>query len=73
MEKTTKTKTHMEIFTEKYPAEEVKRNPLKATEAYGYLECLEQFLPSDSWIDMCKSLILVTLFSIADERLSDNE
>ena len=73
MEKNTKSKTHMEIFLEKYPVDRILENPLKATEAYGYLECIEQFLPSESWVDTYKGLIILALVGIADERFGSHE
>lgn len=73
MEKTTKSKNHKEIFLEKYPVDVITENPLKATEAYGYLECIEQFLPSESWVDTYKALIIVALMGIADERFGNHE
>ena len=41
-----KSKTFMEIFEELYPPEEIADNPFKMAEAIGYLNCLEQFVPS---------------------------
>ena len=41
-----KSKTFMEIFEELYPPEEIADKPFKIAEAIGYLNCLEQFVPS---------------------------
>ena len=41
-----RSKTFMEIFEELYPTKEITDNPLRAAEAIGYLNCLEQFVPS---------------------------
>ena len=41
-----RSKTSMELFEELYPAKEIAGNPLRAAEAIGYLNCLEQFVPS---------------------------
>lgn len=73
MEKNTKSKTHREIFEEEYPFDVISHNPLKATEAYGYLECLKQFLPSYAWIDLYKLKLIIVLTSIADEGIINHE
>lgn len=39
-------KTAMEIFEELYPTKEIEDNPILMVEAIGYLNCLEQFVPS---------------------------
>ena len=41
-----RSKTSMEIFEELYPIKEIADNPLHVAEAIGYLNCLEQFVPS---------------------------
>lgn len=41
-----RSKTSMELFEELYPTEEIADNPLRMAEAIGYLNCLEQFVPS---------------------------
>ena len=43
-----KSKTFMEIFEELYPPKEIADKPFKIAEAIGYLNCLEQFVPSIS-------------------------
>ena len=54
-----KSKNHKEIFQEKYPSDFLKDTaPLGAVEALGYLKCLQQFLPSDKWIEEYKTLML---------------
>lgn len=59
-----KSKTHKEIFQEKYPAQYLKETaPLGAAEALGYLKCLQQFLPTDKWIEEYKTLML-TMVSV---------
>ena len=41
-----RSKTSMQIFKELYPVKEIADNPLRMAEAIGYLNCLEQFVPS---------------------------
>lgn len=41
-----RSKTSMELFEELYPTKEIADKPLRMAEAIGYLNCLEQFVPS---------------------------
>lgn len=41
-----KSKTSMELFKELYPPEKLDESVFKMAEAIGYLNCLEQFVPS---------------------------
>lgn len=41
-----KSKTSMELFKELYQPEKIAESPFKMAEAIGYLNCLEQFVPS---------------------------
>ena len=56
-----KSKNYKEIFEERFSYKLIKENPLVATEAVGYLEALEQFLPADRWIEEYKAKILMAL------------
>lgn len=42
-----RSKTIKEIFEQKYPFEEVSRNPIICSEAIGYLKALIQYFPSE--------------------------
>lgn len=57
-----RSKTNKEIFEQKYPFEEVSRNPLLCAEAVGYLIALIQYFPSEQkWIVSKKSELLAIL------------
>ena len=56
--KENKSKSHMELFMEAYPAKDVATNPLIAASAMGYLKALRQFLPSDRGIDDAELALL---------------
>lgn len=59
-----RSKTNKEIYEQKYPFEEVSRNPLLCAEAMGYLKALIQYFPSEeNWVLTEQSeLLLITLF-----------
>lgn len=59
-----RSKTNMEIYEQKYPFEEVSRNPLLCTEAMGYLKALIEYFPSEqNWVEpKMLSLTAVLLF-----------
>lgn len=59
-----RSKTNKEIYEQKYPFEEVSRNPLLCAEAMGYLKALIQYFPSEeNWVLTEQSeLMLITLF-----------
>lgn len=59
-----RSKTNKEIYEQKYPFEEVSRNPLLCAEAMGYLKALIQYFPSEeNWVLTKQSeLLLITLF-----------
>ena len=61
MEEKRNSKTHKEIFEEKYDIEKIKDNPIMLGEAMGYLKCLEQFFPSEKWIRANRDLILTIM------------
>lgn len=62
-----RSKTNKEIYEQKYPFEEVSRNPLLCAEAMGYLKALNQYFPSEqNWVDSkMLELMLTTLFFVA--------
>ena len=62
-----KSKTCMEIFEELYPPNEIANNPFKMAEAIGYLNCLEQFVPSVH--DEAKQTKVALLCAIAFKML----
>lgn len=59
-----RSKTNKEIYEQKYPFEEVSRNPLLCAEAMGYLKALIQYFPSEeNWVVTKQSeLLIITLF-----------
>lgn len=59
-----RSKTNKEIYEQKYPVEEVSRNPLLCSEAIGYLKALIQYFPSEQkWVeDEMTALMLALLF-----------
>lgn len=59
-----RSKTNKEIYEQKYPFEEVSRDPLLCAEAMGYLKALIQYFPSEeNWVLTKQSeLLLITLF-----------
>ena len=57
-----RSKTNKEIYEQKYPIEELAKNPMLCAEAMGYLKALEEYLPSDQkWIEIEKSVLMVAL------------
>ena len=59
-----RSKTNKEIFEEKYPFEELSKNPMLCAEAIGYLKAITQYLPCEQkWVDSKMSeLSLILLF-----------
>lgn len=59
-----RSKTNKEIYEQKYPFEEVSRNPILCGEAMGYLKALIQYFPSEQkWADSkMTDLMLIMLF-----------
>lgn len=62
-----RSKTNKEIYEQKYPFEEVLRNPLLCAEAIGYLNALIQYFPSEqNWaVSKRADLALIMLFFAA--------
>ena len=56
-----RSKTNKEIYEQKYPFEEVSRNPMLCAEALGYLKALIQYFPSENWVLTKKSELLTIL------------
>lgn len=56
-----RSKTNKEIYEQKYPFEEVSRNPMLCAEALGYLNALTQYFPSENWVLTKKSELLAIL------------
>ncbi len=61
-----RSKTNKEIYEQKYPLEEVSRNPLLCAEAIGYLKALIQYFPSEqNWaVSKRADLALIMLFFV---------
>lgn len=59
-----RSKTNQEIYNQKYPFEELAKNPMLCAEAMGYLKALEEYLPSgQKWVEIeKKTLMLVVLW-----------
>lgn len=59
-----RSKTNKEIYEQKYPFEEISRNPLLCAEAMGYLKALIQYFPSEEkWVLAKQSeLLAMVLF-----------
>ena len=52
----------MEIYYQKYPVEELTKNPMICAEAMGYLKALEVYLPSEQkWIEKEKQDLMTVL------------
>lgn len=61
-----RSKTNKEIFEQKYPFEEVSRNPLLCVEAVGYLKALIQYFPSEQkWATSKLADLLMTMLFFA--------
>lgn len=61
-------KTILQIFDERYPLSEIETDPLKLVEAIGYLNCLEQFIPSsEKEINSRKAFLFVSLLSLVED------
>ena len=57
-----RSKTNKEIYEEKYPFDEVSRNPLLCSEAIGYLKALIQYCPSEhKWIEAEMTILTLAL------------
>ena len=59
-----RSKTNKEIFEQKYPFKELAQNPIRCTEAIGYLKALIQYLPCEQkWAaSKMSELLLIVLF-----------
>ena len=59
-----RSKTNKEIYEQKYPFDEVSRNPLLCAEAIGYLKSLIQYFPSEEkWAgSKITDLMIIMLF-----------
>ena len=60
-----RSKTNKEIYEQKYPSEELFRNPMLCVEAMGYLKALIQYFPSEKkWASSKESeLLMIMLFN----------
>ena len=67
------TKNHKEIFQKKFPYDDVVSNPFIATQAMGYLEALEQFLPTDEWIIVYKKKIASIILEFVIKEILDEQ
>lgn len=57
-----RSKTNEEIYEQKYPFEEVSRNPLLCSEAIGYLKALIQYFPSEQkWVEGEMTVLMLAL------------
>ena len=57
-----RSKTNIEIYDQKYPVEELAKNPMLCAEAMGYLKALEVYLPSEQrWIEKEKEALMMVL------------
>lgn len=57
-----RSKTNQEIYNQKYPIEELAKNPMLCAEAMGYLKALEEYLPSEQkWVEIEKSGLMIAL------------
>lgn len=65
-----RSKTNKEIYEQKYPFDELLRNPLLSVEAIGYLKALIQYFPSEEkWVDSKKSeLLMIMLLFLGEMR-----
>ena len=59
-----RSKTNKEIYNQKYPFDEVSRNPLLCAEAVGYLKALTHYFPSEEkWAGSeITDLMIILLF-----------
>lgn len=59
-----RSKTNKEIYEQKYPFDEVSRDPLLCAEAMGYLKALIQYFPSEeNWVLTKQTeLLIIALF-----------
>ena len=60
-----RSKINKEIYEQKYPFEEVTRDPLKGAGAIGYLKALIQYFPSEEkWVySLIPDLVRTMLFN----------
>ena len=57
-----RSKTNVEIYDQKYPVEELAKNPMLCAEAMGYLKALEEYLPSEQkWVEIEKQGLMLAL------------
>ena len=57
-----RSKTNIEIYDQKYPVEELAKNPMLCAEAMGYLKALEEYLPSEQkWIEKEKQALMLVM------------
>lgn len=59
-----RSKTNKEIYEQKYPHEEIVKNPMLCAEAIGYLKALKNYFPIEQkWVETeITNLLLVVLF-----------
>lgn len=59
-----RSKTNKEIYEQKYPSEELFRNPILCAEAIGYLKALIQYFPSEKkWASSKEAeLLMIMIF-----------
>ena len=65
MEENKRSKNYEEIFEEKYPIKSLEESPMVCAEAFGYLECLESFMPTSKWISAHQAVICEILLKHA--------
>lgn len=63
-----KSKSLKDIYNEMYDPSEMEHNPLKAVEARGYLKCLKQFLPSESWIEIEDIMLMLVIKTMVGKK-----
>ena len=56
-----RSKTIKEIFEQKYPIADWLENPMLCAEAMGYLKALEEYLPSEKWVETEMSALMLAL------------
>ena len=57
-----RSKTNKEIYSQKYPIEELAEDPMLCAEAIGYLKALKEYFPSEQkWVEAEMATLMLAL------------
>lgn len=57
-----RSKTNNQIYSQKYPVEELAKNPMLCVEAMGYLKALKEYFPNEQkWVEAEMTVSMLAL------------